>query len=87
MVEYDKYNEKIDHNRSLSIEKSPKIMTKLELQTVRTHMGSFYMQEEDVAMDIYVWREPMMQHLAFIGGLNFFWSMIMWCFLKCWVTS
>jgi hypothetical protein len=57
------------------------------LADLRPLLGTVWIHEDDIENNIIVYREKLMEHLAFIGGLNAFWIAFMWCLCKGFVNS
>jgi len=70
----------------LQIEKEPIVHTATFPAGYEQFLGQIYVQEESVKMNINVYRERWIEHLAFIGGLNMFWIFIFYAFFQCFVN-
>ena len=87
VTEHDTANVASDSKTMLSIEREPTIITSVMPAGFEAFLGIIWFYEEDVEMNINIYRERWLEHLAYVAGLNLFWFIIFYCCLKCFVRN
>ena len=77
VTDHDSSDNAISTTPHLSVEREPTIVTSVMPRGYEQFLGIIWFYEEDVELNIMIYRERLIEHLAYCGGLNLFWIVIL----------